>query len=288
MQPLRLWRGAPNQPGVSRNLPDLSGPTPWHELLDGIETAVFCAGLAHGRRTTDAELRIVNGSSAVDACRALSSLGGRRFLFVSSIAVFDDATLAGQGLSQPGVRRPSSVYGQAKLSAEDGLRVLRESGGIQSAAIRPAMVYGTHAPGSWRRLVHHIMKWHVVPAVWPPAQRSFTSISALADLLAKLAMSTSDLPSVINCTDAHPVTTTDFVRAVSDGLGIRALSVPIPASLVHIGARLVGRKDDARRLTDSFTIASSPDLSGLGWCPEQDTLAAAEMYAREERDEGPQ
>ena len=78
-------------------------------------------------------------------------------------------------------------------------------------------------------------------------------------------------------TDAEPVSTEQFARAIATALGVNARLVGIPLPLLRLAGACLGREDAVHRLTGSLVVDGTGFRSAFGWQPPYplaDELAA--------------
>ncbi len=122
---------------ITGSLEDL--PT-WAEALAGQDIVVHLAGIIETwGRWNEFDRAIVAATRELIA--AADARGVRRFVYISSEAVLQDGSpLLDIDETTPPPRRPSSLYGQAKLLAEQA--VLDHAGAIERVVLRPTFIWG--------------------------------------------------------------------------------------------------------------------------------------------------
>ena len=98
-------------------------------------------------------------------------------------------------------------------------------------------------------------------------QRSLVGIDNLIDLI----ITCIDHPAAANQTflvsDDEDLSTTELLRRMSKALGKPARLVPVPASLLQLGAKLLGKQDMAQRLLGNLQVDISHTKKVLDWTP---------------------
>ena len=67
--------------------------------------------------------------------------------------------------------------------------------------------------------------------------------------------------------DGHDLSTVDLVSEIARLMRKRAILLPIPARLLRMTGRCLGREDEVERLIGSLLIDSSAVRTQLGWRP---------------------
>lgn len=159
-------------------------------LREGIKDADFsesdavihCAGIVHKRGGVSAEeFKRVNVSLTAEAAAAAKRRGVKQFIFLSSMSVYGNDISA---ISESTPKRPSSLYGESKLSAEKEIFKLADDKFIV-AALRPPMVYGKGCPGNYASLRKIALKAPIFPKA--SNKRSFIYIENLCFFISELA-----------------------------------------------------------------------------------------------------
>jgi UDP-glucose 4-epimerase len=73
-------------------------------------------------------------------------------------------------------------------------------------------------------------------------------------------------PGAVLAANPEAISTPDLVRALAEGLGLKALLPKIPAAIPAMAARMLGRGAMWQSLAGSFAAAPKAALA-LGWAP---------------------
>ena len=255
-------------------VPDYMQPVDWASVLDGVETVVHLAGIAHIGPGVDPAVydRVIHAATA-ELAAACSRAGIKRFVFMSSVRAQSGPCARGV-LTEADVPRPTEAYGRAKLAAETAVR----DADVGWTVLRPVMVYGPGAKGNLASLQR------VADTAWPlplarfTARRSLVSVDNLsgAVLFALGAGATEHQTYLV--ADPRPVTVAEVVAAIRNGLGRppRLFAVPLP--LFELPLKLVGRGDVWERLAGSLVVDPGK-LIAAGWRPDAGTRRALARMA---------
>ena len=170
-----------------------------------VDTVVHLAGVAHGRSRNSEDFFAVNSEFTMHLAERAKENEVRRFIFLSSIAVFGRET---GNLSEGTIEQPRSAYGESKLKGEKALARLQNDR-FQVVTLRAPMIYGLDAPGNPLRLQKLIDRCHILPLGDINNRRSFIYVGNLSFLILKLVG--SDLVGTFLVADPSPVSTTDFI-----------------------------------------------------------------------------
>ncbi len=244
--------------------------------LDGVEILVHIAGLAHvSSKSLDdplARYREANVDVAVSMAEAGIRAGVRKFILLSSAGVLGQASPPG-GFDDSSPAMPYDAYTASKWEAER--QVLEAAGrNIAVSILRPPMVYGAAAPGSYRRLCKWIDRGLPLPLANIVARRSFIGIRNLCDLLVTIAASGREVPpdeSAMLVADSEPMTVAVFARKIAFVRGRRARLLPVSSWLLERALAAAGLQEEYRRLALPFELAPSRARAIYEWQPPYST-----------------
>ena len=250
---------------------DIDSRTDWcASLAGGIDAIVHLAGRAHIMRhtTTDplAEYSRVNVEGSLNLARQAAAAKVKRFIYISSIGVNGNESYQ-RPFTVTAPPAPHSLYAVSKYEAELGLLEIAEQTGLEVVIIRPPLVYGPGAPGNFGSLVRWLSRGVPLPLGAIHNQRSLVGIDNLIDLI----ITCIDHPAAANQTflvsDDEDLSTTVLLRRLGAALGKPARLLPVPASLLKLAARLVGKQDIAQRLLGNLQVDISNTREILNWTP---------------------
>jgi nucleoside-diphosphate-sugar epimerase len=239
----------------------------------GIDAVVHSAALAHvsaGRLQPDYCMR-VNATGPANMYLAAAESGVKRFVFISSVAVYGDALLPSMATEETPLR-PASVYGRAKAEAEHALASLD---GPPAVTLRPAGMYSSEWLFNVRKRIEVPGTRGRVRLLVDPDRPRFSFCSrangsaAVEHAIERLA------PGAYNVADSHVYSQRDVARALA-AAGGPAVPVRIPAALPRAIWRALRGLPRAGALVDAaywkYCQASTYSVAKLqrwGWdgCP---------------------
>jgi UDP-glucose 4-epimerase len=145
--------------------------------------------------------------------------------------------------------------------------------------LRPVLVYGPNVRGNMAALMRLAARPLPLPFGAVRSRRSLVSIGNLVAAVCHVLRPDGNGSGSYIVADDAPVTMAEIIRAVRQGLGGRALLLPVPEVAVAAALRLVGRPDLVDRLTGEL-IADAGLLKASGWTPRETTPAALAAAAR--------
>ena len=258
-------------PGVELFTADLAQGMNVAAALSEVDCVVHCAAMAHVMRETETDALAVYRRINVEATRNIASqaanAGVRRFVYLSSIKVNGESTRSGYAFHADDVANVDDPYSISKREAEQALQEIAASTGMEVVIIRPPLVYGPRVKGNFRSMLKWLSNVIPLPLGAINNKRSMVGLDNLVDLL----ITCVDHPSAANQTflvsDDEDLSTTELLRRMSKALGKSVRLVPVPVSLLQLGAKLLGKQDIAQRLLGNLQIDVSHAKKVLDWTP---------------------
>jgi nucleoside-diphosphate-sugar epimerase len=235
--------------------------------MRGANSVVHVAGLAHvaanSLMNAESAYHSANVHVAVSVAKAAILAGASRFVLLSSAGVFGSQSPPG-GFSDSMQPNPYDAYTRSKLEGERGVANVL-SGQAALVILRPPMVYGPDAPGSFHRLCKWVQRGLPLPVGRIFARRSFIGIRNLCSALvsAEAAAQVGTLPMLVS--DREPVSVGEFAGEISRAYGRRSLILPVPRGMLELGLGLVGMREEYRRIALPFELHPSLIHAVLDW-----------------------
>jgi UDP-glucose 4-epimerase len=132
--------------------------------------------------------------------------------------------------------------------------------------IRPTAVIGPHCPGNLQLVMKCLARGILLPFAGIANQRSFVPVTDLARLVV-LAAGT-ETPGLILAAHPETISTPALVRALAEGMGVRAKLFGVPGGILGLVASLAGRAAMWQSLAGNFVARPEAALA-LGWRPAQ-------------------
>ena len=278
---LNLWPGQ----RVDVRLGDLTDPSSLQSVCSGIDTLFHLASYAP--RPDEPDLYnapnhwpvTAEGTANLMAEAAGSNV--RRLIYISTVKAMGDAAgELGRPADETLTPAPDTLYGRAKLAAEQRVLATGQTAGIQASVLRLPMVYGLDDKGNLARLIAAIAARRFPP--WPQIDNRRSAIHiedavAAAILIARNPASAGQTYCV---TDGRAYSTRWIYERILLALGrpIPRWTVPLwalraAAAGGSIGERLLGRRlpltlDGLSKLTGDAWYASEKLERTLGFSPQ--------------------
>lgn len=251
--------------------------------LSGVDVLVHCAARVHVMSDASSdpltEYRKVNVVGTLKLAEQAAQAGVKRFVFISSIKVNGEGTRPGQPYTADDVPSPVDPYGVSKMEAEQQLRLLAQSTGMEVVVIRPVLVYGPGVKANFRNMMSWLDKGVVLPLGAIGNQRSLVALDNLVDLIVTCMTHPAAAGQTFLASDGEDLSTTELLRRMGAALGKPARLLPVPAILLEWGAALIGRKSIGQRLCGSLQVDITKARDLLGWGPSTSVSEALKKTA---------
>lgn len=279
---------------------DLSPQTDYSLVLAGVDAVVHTAARVHVMQDAAsdplAEYRRVNVQGTLHLARQAAAAGVRRFVFLSSVKVNGEATLAPSphplatgargAFHEEDVPAPQDPYGISKMEAEQGLREIAAQTGMDVVIIRPPLVYGPGVKANFAAMIHWLTRGVPLPlGAVTHNRRSLVALENLVDFIVTCLSHPAAANQTFLVSDGEDLSTTDLLHRMGRALGKPACLLPVSPALLKLGAALLGKPELAQRLCGSLQVDISKARALLGWGPplsvDEGLKKAAEGCVRE-------
>jgi UDP-glucose 4-epimerase len=271
--------------GVDRaNVGELGPDSDWSAAVRDAEVVVHTAARVHVMRDEHSDplsaYRRANVAATIALARQAAAARVRRLIFLSSIKVNGEETAPGRPFAASDVPAPAGAYGISKLEAEQGLHSVAKETGLEVVIIRPVLVYGPGVRANFETMLRWLDRGLPLPFGGIHNARSLVSLTNLVDLVSRCLTHPRAAQRTFLVSDGEDLSTPALLHRAAGALGRRARLLPVPASMLQWGARLVGRPDAAQRLCGSLQVNIDATRSVLDWDPPQSIDDALRETAR--------
>jgi nucleoside-diphosphate-sugar epimerase len=256
---------------------EIDGETRWGDALNGIDVVIHLAARVHVMRdiATDPleEFRKVNVEGTESLARQAAKAGVKRLVYVSSIKVNGEATVAEGRFSETDAPNPQDPYGVSKWEAEQALHQVAKETGMEVVILRPPLVYGEGVKGNFAQMMKVLEAGIPLPLASVKNRRSLIHVGNLVDALILCATHPKAANQTYLASDGEDISTPDLLRQLGAAMVHPARLFPCPVFLLELAGMLVGKSDQVGRLLGSLQIDSSKMRRELGWVPPYTLVA---------------
>ena len=214
--------------------------------LESIDTVIHTAAAIKTKsQDPSANLFEVNVLRTKKLAQKCISNNIKHFIFISSIGVHGSHSLESP-FCEKDIPKPHNIYTQTKLEAERSLREIFNNSQTHLTIIRPPLVYGKHAKGTFRLLVNIVGSGIPIPISSSNPKRSLLSVDNLVDLVSHCLDNHDVYGKILIATDNECLTFLELCSQISScqGKRLRYFKVPdyffkvITSFLPNIGDKL--------------------------------------------------
>jgi nucleoside-diphosphate-sugar epimerase len=257
--------------GKAFNIGEIDSNTNWKDALSGVDCIVHCAARAHmtENKQTDSlnAYRTINVDGTRNLAKQAVAINIKRFIFLSSIKVNGEGTIASKSFKYNDISQPEDAYGISKCEAEQALLEISKQTGLEVVIIRPPLVYGEGVKGNFLRLLDLVYKQIPLPFVKINNLRSFIGLDNLVDLIICCIDHPKAGGKIFLASDGEDLSTLDLIRKLSKFMNKSPRLFQVPQSIIQLIGRLVGKSSEVKRLFGSLRIDNSYTREILGWSP---------------------
>jgi nucleoside-diphosphate-sugar epimerase len=211
------------------------------------------------------EFRRVNVLGTLNLARQAAAAGVRRFIFISSIKVNGESTVAGRFFKPDDVPAPQDPYGISKMEAEQGLHQIAVETGMEVVIIRPPLVYGPGVKANFSALMRAVQRGWPLPLGAVHNRRSLLALGNLVDFIITCTTHANAANQTFLVSDGEDLSTIDLVRGMARAAGVPARLLPVPVPLLRLVGRMLGKADAIDRLCGNLQVDSCKAYDLLGW-----------------------
>lgn len=248
---------------------DIGARTDWRAALQGIDVVIHLAARVHVMHETAADplvaFREVNVAGTENLARQAAQAGVKRLVYVSSIKVNGESTLAGQAFREDDSPRPQDAYGISKLEAEQVLRRVEAETGLEVVIVRPPLVYGPGVKGNFARMLNALQRGIPLPLASVDNRRSLIYVGNLVDALLACAVHAQAAGRTYLVCDGADVSTPALLRMLGEEMSRPAHLFACPPWLLMGAASLAGKRGQAERLLGSLSVDGGRIRRELDW-----------------------
>lgn len=257
----------------------VNSQTDWRAALDGVGAVIHLAGLLPGNGTA-ADMYEVNFKGTENLVNQCLAANISKFIYASSIGAITGSE-ARDVIDDSTTPRPTTDYGRSKRQGEETLRSLIDDR-RSAIAIRPPLVYGAKAKGSFGQLLRISHSPYPLPFKLVDNRRSMISVENLASAFVSALIGASPEKSgrYAVC-DSMPTSLRNIVVWLRDEMDRPTRLYAAPPILLHKLLDLSGRQQMAGSLFGNLEIDASRFGRTFDWSPPESAPDAIRRSGRE-------
>lgn len=243
----------------------------WGAVLEGIDTVIHCAALAHVPVSNDdhfiAKVKQLNVLATQRLAKQAKQGGVKRFIFLSSVKALGEFTLSSSPYTNNSEYSPDDLYGESKRDAELALKKELAGSDTDLVILRPPLVYGPGVKGNFRALMGLAKKSVPLPFGAVKNKRSLVSLENLVSLIITCVKHSQPLNETFLVSDDHDVSTKELFETLTRAYGKKPKLWPCPVGLMRFGATILGKKAISDRLFGNLQLDITHTKQILNWEP---------------------
>jgi len=240
--------------------------------LASVRTLIHIAARVHVMKDDSQdplnEFRHINTEGTLNLARQAASSGVKRFIFVSSIKVNGESTTNRARYKSSDEPSPEDPYGISKAEAESGLKLIADETGMEVVIIRPPLVYGPGVKANFAAMLKLVSTGIPLPfGCINQNKRSMVYVENLISLIVECINNPNAANQTFLVSDDNDLSTKEFVKGLSIGLGKSGLMLPVPNVVFSIAGKVLGKSAVIDRLCGSLQVDINHSKDTLNWQP---------------------
>lgn len=252
-------------------IPSIDQHTNWTQALDGVDAVVHLAARVHVMHETTADpetlFDAVNTLATRNLVQAAIRSGVKRFVFLSTVKVNGESTLAGHPFVETDSPAPHDAYARSKHKAEQALKELAERQSMEWVVIRPPLVYGPGVKANFAALAKAAAKGWPLPLGSIRNQRSLVALGNLVDFIACCVQHPQAANQTFLISDGRDLSTPELVRQLALAAGVAPRLPSIPVAVLKLAGAMLGKRAAVERMCESLQVNISKAQTLLQWMP---------------------
>ncbi|WP_417508918.1 UDP-glucose 4-epimerase family protein [Methylophaga sp.] len=249
----------------------LSPDQNWLTALAGIDVVIHLAARVHVMDDNAIEpMRLykhTNADSTLNLAQQAADAGVKRFIFLSTIKVNGEYSLADSPFQEFVEHSPLDPYAASKWMAEQSLiRIARDSE-MEVTIIRPPLVYGPGVKGNFSSMMKWLDKGLPLPLGAVHNKRSLIAVDNLVDFILLCMTHPQAANETFVIADGEDVSISELLVRLGDVMNKKLWLFPVPVSFMELIAKILGKQHVAQRLFGCLEVDISKAREVVGWRP---------------------
>ncbi|KGP63650.1 NAD-dependent dehydratase [Legionella norrlandica] len=243
----------------------------WTEALEGVDIVIHLAARVHIMKD-DAlsslnEYCKVNSIATKNFAEQAAKHKVKRFVFLSTIKVNGEVSLAHSPFSEESTVQPTDPYAQSKLNAECYLQEISRNSGMEVVILRPPLVYGPGVKANFLKLLSMVQKGWPLPFASINNKRSFIFIDNLISAILTVMTHPQAANQLYLVADNESWSLAELLSILAQSMKVDLRLFRFPASLLAGLFKISGMSGLNTRLLGSLEVNNKKIISELGWLP---------------------
>lgn len=228
---------------------------------------VFLAGMAHNKAKNDCDYFQVNTEYPVSLARIAKLSGSSRFVYLSSVNVYDNSSQK-KIIDEKSLVLPKTSYAKSKLVAEEQLLNLADDT-FDVIILRCPLVYGAKAPANFDKIKRLSEMTPILPFGSANSLRSYLSIGNLCSAINIVIGLPIMKSGVYNLCDDNPLSTKQLTTLIRESHHKITFQIPVPKVIMSVLGRMFGMKKQIDMLFDKMVISNAKFCEVTSWSPQE-------------------
>ena len=241
---------------------DLRDPGALREAARGADVIFHCAAKVQ-LPGDGGDVFEINVEGTKNMLEAAVAAGVKRFVFVSSVAVYGDAHA--KLISEDHPQVPNGPYSESKIEGEKLVLKFYREHGLEVSIIRPCVIYGPGDNNFLPRLIEALRRGPVPLVNGGKSLLDMVYVSDVADALILAATKGEAVGEAYNITDGQTTTIREMIEMVAEVAGVKPQLLSVPYSVAygavwvaHAASKILKlRRVKSTRLINPSTIKAS-------------------------------
>lgn len=277
------WRGCKGDVDII-DIGDILPDTDWSQALRDVDTIVHLAARVHVTNDNFSnsldQYRNINTVGTANLARQAVAAGVRRFVYLSTVKVngegssFASNFLFASGnneipaaFSETNIPNPQGGYAISKWEAEQELKHISSSSGMEIVIVRPPLIYGEGVKANFMSLLKLIDMGVPLPFGSLANRRSLLSLDNLLDFLVQCIQAPSAANETFLVADDEVLSTPELIRKIAFYMKRPARLPAFHVGLIKATARLFGKSTEIDKICGSLQLDTSKAREVLQWKP---------------------
>ncbi len=254
---------------------DLKDNNDWERVLKGSDIVIHCASKVHSFEKKSEKSKLsyeeINVLATEKIAKVAVKLGIKKFIYLSTIKVYGEKTLAGEPIKNDSILNPMDTYSLSKLRAEEKLRNISAKNGLKIIIIRIPLVYGPLVKANFLSLIRLVNLQIPLPLKNIANKRSIIFIGNLVDFISKcISNSSADNRSFI-ISDSYSLSTKEIIVLISKSLKKRLFLFKFPIPILRFLGFLTKNQTKVDRIISNLEIDPKHTFDFFKWKPPYST-----------------